>query len=782
MFKPKPGTQDSSRNYDLSSEESNLRGSSPKPRRSFVHEFFDGPDLEEHDDANRTTTSTPKNTGSQNFGVGYNRGRTSSRSTGADHVSPTGLGSRVNVFNDFTDTEQQKPSVMDAAMKTFGLTGNFEKEKQQEAERKLQLARHNQVLAMRKLEELQQTLQDAEQGNGFMGFITGSTWEKKQAVDVARRKVGSATAAAKLAETEYKTVMQQTGGAVHKDLLSPLDTRDYRSPLLSGATRGAEKTIMGVLQKAVIGETYPRLMFLQVIGASGLPKMDTIGWCDPYCIITNKVTKEQWKTAIIYDNPEPVWEEAFTVTVSSPQDTIEFQVYDYDRVGRDDYIGLSYLSMDSRFVNGREIALEIIDKSQTRGHLRIAAQWADEAKPTQESGKFFYRVVCPNGVRLRKLPDEHSAVTGQTLKAGEVFEASDRLKPMDENITYVRINASKDKWMRSGWVFEKLISHDQRQQLVETPILERVTAPKHVTGTFFYEVIRREGIRLHVLQSVQSRMTKDTYLCGTILEVSEKHTPLGSTTTFCRVDDSRGGFVLEDATGNIMNFWDTQGLRQCEAPRAIRTNNYGTNQSRTNNYGTNQTRRADPETQYEVVSEGGVYSRAEPALGAIQPALIKCGEVFIATEKAVQEYSPGVNHGEPITWLRRKDYNDWVRTEKCGIKLVEEVQDRIEETGGPWEYTIVYEYGCYIRRAPRMDAERLDILNCGEKISVKKKLTYARDLKAKEKTVFLQIDDGENKWIPSWTKQNGTIAIDPNSFGLENVLTNCSIPNIVSFS
>mmetsp|Transcript_12892 Transcript_12892/g.16949 ORF Transcript_12892/g.16949 Transcript_12892/m.16949 type:complete len:727 (-) Transcript_12892:396-2576(-) len=618
--------------------------------------------------------------------------------------------------------------VVDAIKKQLNFS---EREKLAELERRVQQAKHNEVLASRKAEEHERAFKESERRDGFVGWMTGQNREKRLSHETTKRKALDASQHAREAEEEYKRYVEQTGQTLKKELLAPV-SEDYRSPLLSATTRGAGTNFVEGMKKKIIGAVYPRTLFVTVIGASGLPKMDTIGWCDPYVVITNISTREKQKTEIIYDNPEPVWEENFVITISSARDTLVMEVFDYDRVGQDDYIGASILPLDTRFICNRECALEVTDKKKkNRGTLRVSAMWADEAQPTRETGPFYYRVVFAHGVHIRKLPDAHARNTGQTLQPGELFEASERLKPLDENTTYVRINTMHDKWMRGGWVFEKLTFKDEHtNEIEEVQVLERVTPPKREGGNFFYRV--KETTRLPLEPEEHCRtFTRHSYPKDTILECGAKTTPLGSELVFCRVDNENGGFIIEDKQAHIIpNEGDTYAkVEHCRAPKSRQVESGALNE----------------EQHFQIVCDPGVYARKSVELDAEKGQLLMNGEYFAANEKKVVSY-PGVSGGKNVTWYKRiAPDNDWVREEKNGIQLIKEVHDSIET--GIFMFEIVYQHGVQVRQFAKLHGPKHEtVLVCGEIVRVRQKILHARELKKTKPTIWLELED-QSGWI-----------------------------------
>ncbi|KAJ2898683.1 Tricalbin-2, partial [Coemansia aciculifera] len=74
--------------------------------------------------------------------------------------------------------------------------------------------------------------------------------------------------------------------------------------------------------------------------ARGLPKMDTFGKADPYVVIsTIKHPEISVRTRTIEKTLAPSWGETLILLVYSKTDTIQFEVYDWNNVGKDDKIG-----------------------------------------------------------------------------------------------------------------------------------------------------------------------------------------------------------------------------------------------------------------------------------------------------------------------------------------------------------------------------------------------------------------------------------------------------------
>ncbi|EKX32346.1 hypothetical protein GUITHDRAFT_121487 [Guillardia theta CCMP2712] len=78
-----------------------------------------------------------------------------------------------------------------------------------------------------------------------------------------------------------------------------------------------------------------------VHGASGLPKMDLIRSCDPYCILylTGQEDAQSYVTRTIPRSVTPKWEEEFEWDVAAEASSVVITVWDKDNITKDDFIG-----------------------------------------------------------------------------------------------------------------------------------------------------------------------------------------------------------------------------------------------------------------------------------------------------------------------------------------------------------------------------------------------------------------------------------------------------------
>ncbi|CAM9651816.1 unnamed protein product, partial [Hapterophycus canaliculatus] len=212
-------------------------------------------------------------------------------------------------------------------------------------------------------------------------------------------------------------------------------------------------------------------------------------------------------------------------------------------------IGEAALPLDARVVGvSHPVLLSVKDKQgRNRGFLRVETFWLDEAKPRKEIGEFYYKVVHPCGVSLRNEPFAGADRTVHVLGCGEVFVASERQwhvggGPGDSECSpvFVKVMTSKDRWNRAGWCFETLCERDG----TSVPVLERTSPPVRESGRYFFRVCNPKGARLCKKAEPRSRLRKERFPEGRVLEASHKWTPAGSPVTFVTVVN-KCGFVIQ---------------------------------------------------------------------------------------------------------------------------------------------------------------------------------------------------------------------------------------------
>eukprot|EP00736_Rhodelphis_marinus_P012510 Rmarinus@m.12382 len=90
------------------------------------------------------------------------------------------------------------------------------------------------------------------------------------------------------------------------------------------------------------------MLRLRVLGATRLPAMDPNDLADPYCVVKVKPAKsslgsKKIKTKTCKETRDPEWNEEFRLQVHEGAKELQLEVYDWDRVGMDELVGIVVL-------------------------------------------------------------------------------------------------------------------------------------------------------------------------------------------------------------------------------------------------------------------------------------------------------------------------------------------------------------------------------------------------------------------------------------------------------
>ena len=111
------------------------------------------------------------------------------------------------------------------------------------------------------------------------------------------------------------------------------------------------------------------ILFIRLVSASHLPKMDALGKTDAYARFALGDRECRSKTCKHSLNPK--WSESLSLNVRSEKETLIVKLYDEDRIGKDDFIGqalvpLSDISLDGTPM-GFDLTLQLHTKQQPTG-------------------------------------------------------------------------------------------------------------------------------------------------------------------------------------------------------------------------------------------------------------------------------------------------------------------------------------------------------------------------------------------------------------------------------
>jgi len=159
----------------------------------------------------------------------------------------------------------------------------------------------------------------------------------------------------------------------------------------------AESRIVGYLPPSGTSDR-TKILRLKVISADNLAKKDIFGASDPYVridlinntddeVIDSVLTKTKKRTL------NPRWEEEFLFRVKPADHKLMLEVFDENRLTRDDFLGKVELPLsslpresDDRAVNNKNYILQPRStRSKVRGHLQLYHAYVQEARSNQDS-------------------------------------------------------------------------------------------------------------------------------------------------------------------------------------------------------------------------------------------------------------------------------------------------------------------------------------------------------------------------------------------------------------
>eukprot|EP00943_MAST-04B_sp_MAST-4B-sp1_P002548 g2548.t1 len=109
------------------------------------------------------------------------------------------------------------------------------------------------------------------------------------------------------------------------------------------------------LKELGLWEDIHYVLKFEIVMATGIKKADTFGKSDAYCVISLDQEKVD-KTNTIRNSLDPEWYQTFQITIAEEvyekeEDfSLKFEIYDYDAIGADDFLGLHELKHDE-FIN-----------------------------------------------------------------------------------------------------------------------------------------------------------------------------------------------------------------------------------------------------------------------------------------------------------------------------------------------------------------------------------------------------------------------------------------------
>ena len=110
---------------------------------------------------------------------------------------------------------------------------------------------------------------------------------------------------------------------------------------------------------------------LVVVKANKLMAADFMGKSDPYCVV--KVSGTTNTTKHIDNTCDPVWNETMQFLVPSKPESVAFDLWDKDNIGKDDFLGSAEFKINDQFESGEEFSgpLAVMDGKKPRGSLTV---------------------------------------------------------------------------------------------------------------------------------------------------------------------------------------------------------------------------------------------------------------------------------------------------------------------------------------------------------------------------------------------------------------------------
>eukprot|EP01129_Flabellula_baltica_P014456 TRINITY_DN6917_c0_g1_i1.p1 TRINITY_DN6917_c0_g1~~TRINITY_DN6917_c0_g1_i1.p1 ORF type:complete len:942 (-),score=196.83 TRINITY_DN6917_c0_g1_i1:743-3568(-) len=149
------------------------------------------------------------------------------------------------------------------------------------------------------------------------------------------------------------------------------------------------------------------MLEIEVVEAHGLMGKDEDGFSDPYCKI--RVEDVKFRTEPILDTVDPMWGETFHVNFQSLQSEILFELFDYDKRGKDKFLGqvkiMVHEAVEERIDQWFELEKRS-KKSRVSGrlHLRInfRAEQVKKAFSKEVLEYFYVKFIGAQGLKQKE--------------------------------------------------------------------------------------------------------------------------------------------------------------------------------------------------------------------------------------------------------------------------------------------------------------------------------------------------------------------------------------------
>ncbi|KAL0407624.1 UNVERIFIED_CONTAM: Synaptotagmin-4 [Sesamum radiatum] len=151
---------------------------------------------------------------------------------------------------------------------------------------------------------------------------------------------------------------------VEKAFKHVIDEAESTDPLKSASQMKKDVIIRGVLS-------------VTVISAENLPAKDLLGKSDPFVVLTMKKSEQKYKTRVLNDTLNPVWNQTFDFVVEDGlHELLILEVYDHDTFGKDK-MGRCIMTLTRAILEGETKDSFPIDGTES-GRLNLYIKWTPQ--------------------------------------------------------------------------------------------------------------------------------------------------------------------------------------------------------------------------------------------------------------------------------------------------------------------------------------------------------------------------------------------------------------------
>lgn len=267
------------------------------------------------------------------------------------------------------------------------------------------------------------------------------------------------------------------------------------------------------------------VLVIHLHSARGLPKMDAFGKADPYVkVSTIKHPEVSVKTDIIEKTLSPTWDKTLIMLVYSKTDTIKFEVFDWNKVGKDDKIGFVDFSMQ-RLLEQPESqgnSEKIMMGESERGHLSFDMSYFPVmVRSSQAAG------VDAEGNPL----DPSAEAANQQGEEGDGDDSEEEALESNTGLVRVFVRSAMDLALNRKMARKLCVRAEAyigKDRVIECPEVRNTDSPSWEVGKEIFVLDReRATIRL-------------------VLINTDTHRPIG--TLKCKVDDAISHQAGENGT------------------------------------------------------------------------------------------------------------------------------------------------------------------------------------------------------------------------------------------